>query len=320
MKRDPAHGNSVPRVSDTARDREQAAPLPPRPLALRAGVPDPADVITSYRAVGRDSRTTILQLLATEGVEFHFAPGTRVLDFGCGSGKVMRHFLPEAEVSELWGCDIDRPSIAWINAELNPPLHAFTNGVAPPLDQADASFDLVWSVSVFTHLTDHWAGWLAELHRVLRPGGLAIISFLGGAMYEVWTGQSWEPDEIGMTVLDHGQGWEVGGPTVFHSPWWLRAHWGRAFEIVQMREGSAPREHGLVLLRRRPGVDVTPELLERIDAAREPRELAALRKQVLLLQGESSRLRAQRDALSLTDARRLPRRVAGRLGQIRRGH
>ena len=65
---------------------------------------------------------------------------------------------------------------------------------------------------------------------------------------------------------------------------------------------------------------MTAELLERIDAAREPRELAALRKQVLLLQGESSRLRAQRDALSLTDARRLPRRVAGRLGQIRRGH
>ena len=308
------------RVSDEARDREQAAPLPPRPLARRAGVPDQADVIGSYRAVGRDSRTTILQLLDSAGFAF---PGTRVLDFGCGSGKVMRHFLPEAEVCDLWGCDIDQRSVDWINAELHPPLHAFANGEVPPLGQPSASFHLVWSVSVFTHLTDHWAGWLAELHRVLRPAGLAIVSFLGGAMYEEWTGEGWEPDRIGMTVLDHGQDWELGGPTVFHSPWWLREHWGRAFEIVQMREGSAPREHGLVLLCRRPGVDVTPELLERIDAAREPREpreLAALRKQVLLLQGESSRLRAQRDALSLTDARRLPRRVAGRLGQIRRGH
>lgn len=311
--------HSVARVSDEARDREQAAPLPPRPLALRAGVPDPADVIASYRAVGRDSRTTILQLLASEGVEFGFA-GARVLDFGCGSGKVMRHFLPEADVGELWGCDIDAPSVDWLNAELNPPLHAFTNDEAPPLDQPSQSFDLVWSVSVFTHLTDHWAGWLAELHRVLRPGGLAIISFLGGAMYEVWTGRSWDPDRIGMTVLDHGQDWQLGGPTVFHSPWWLREHWGRAFEIVQMREGSAPREHGLVLLRRRSDVDVTPELLERIDPAREPREVDALRQQVLLLQDESSRLRAQRDALSLADARRLPRRVAGRLGQMRRGH
>ena len=305
------------RVSDQARDRERAAPLPPRPLALRAGVPDPADVIASYRAVGRDSRTTILHMLESDGAEFEWS-GKRVLDFGCGSGKVLRHFLPEAELCELWGCDIDTRSVDWINAELNPPLHAFANGEAPPLDQPAESFDLVWSVSVFTHLTDHWAGWLAELHRVLRPGGLAIISFLGGAMYEVWTGESWEPDRIGMTVLDHGQDWELGGPTVFHSPWWLREHWGRAFEIVQMREGSAPREHGLVLLRRRAGVDVTPELLERIDVAREPRELDALGRQVSLLHGESSRLRAERDALALADARRLPRRVAGRLGQMRR--
>jgi SAM-dependent methyltransferase len=306
-------------VSDEARDREQQAPLPPRRLALRAGVPDPADVFASYRAVGRDSRTTILQLLESSGVGFAFGAGRRVLDFGCGSGKVMRHFLPEAEVCELWGCDIDRPSVAWINAELSPPLHAFANGEAPPLHQPAESFDLVWSVSVFTHLTDHWAGWLAELHRVLRPGGLAIVSFLGGAMFEVWTGQRWEPDEIGMTVLDHGQDWELGGPTVFHSPWWLREHWGRAFEIVELREGTAPREHGLVLLRRRSDVAVTPALLERIDPG-EPREIDALRRHVHLLHAESSRLRAQRDALALADARRLPQRVAGRLGQIRRGH
>jgi SAM-dependent methyltransferase len=301
-------------VSDTAEELERVAPLPPRALAIRAGVPDPADVIASYRAVGRDSRTTILDLL---GPTWSFA-GKRALDFGCGSGKVMRHFLPEAADCELWGCDIDKRSIDWINAELSPPLHAFANDEAPPLDQPSASFDLVWSVSVFTHLTDHWAGWLSELHRVLRPGGLAIMSFLGGAMYEVWTDEAWDPDRIGMTVLNHGQDWELGGPTVFHSPWWLREHWGRAFEIVQMREGIAPREHGLVLLRRRSGVEVTPALLERIDP-REPREIEALRWQVHLLQREAGVLRAARDALALADARRLPRRVAGRIGQMRRG-
>ncbi|MEA2222757.1 MAG: hypothetical protein QOH83_1133 [Solirubrobacteraceae bacterium] len=301
-------------MSDTADELERVAPLPPRALAIRAGVPDPTDVIASYRAVGRDSRTTILDLL---GPSWSFA-GKRALDFGCGSGKVMRHFLPEAADCELWGCDIDERSVDWINAELSPPLHAFANAEVPPLDQPTASFDLVWSVSVFTHLTDHWAGWLAELHRVLRPGGLAIVSFLGGAMYEVWTEEAWDPDRIGMTVLNHGQDWELGGPTVFHSPWWLLEHWGRAFEIVQMREGIAPREHGLVLLRRRAGVEVTPALLERIDPG-ERREVEALRWQVRLLQREAGVLRAARDALALAEGRRLPRRVAGRLGQMRRG-
>jgi SAM-dependent methyltransferase len=299
-------------MSDAAAALERAAPLPPHALAIRAGVPDPADVIASYRAVGRDSRTTILGLLG-DGWSFR---GKRVLDFGCGSGKVMRHFLAEAGECELWGCDIDAPSISWINAALNPPLRAFANGEAPPLDVPDGRFDLVWSISVFTHLTDHWAGWLAELHRVLAPDGLAIVSFLGGAMYEVWTGERWDPGRIGMTVLDYGQGWERGGPTVFHSPWWLREHWGRAFEIVEMREGSAPREHGLVLLRRGPGPPVAAAELERIDAAGEPREIDALRHQVRMLQRESGALRAERDALARAAARRLHRRVAGRLGQL----
>lgn len=298
------------RVTDAA-DLERAAPLPPRPLALRAGVPDPANVIDSYRAVGRDSRTTILELLG-DGWSWE---GKRALDFGCGSGKVLRHFLPEAQECELWGCDIDAPSIAWLQRELSPPLHAFLNGEAPPLDQPDATFDLVWSVSVFTHLTDHWAGWLADLHRVLAPDGLAIISFLGRAMYEVWTGSDWNEDEIGMTVLNHGQDWELGGPTVFHSPWWLREHWVRAFEIVQMREGAAPREHGLVVLRRRD-VDVSVASLQRIDPG-EAREIAALRHQVALLQGESTGLRGERDALAAAQAARFTRRVRGRLEQLR---
>lgn len=291
---------------------EQAAPLPPRELAIRVGVPDPVDVLGSYRRVGADSRTTILGLL---GPEWSFAD-KRVLDFGCGSGKVMRHFLAEAAEGELHGCDIDVRSIDWINARLAPPLHAFANDEAPPLAQPDGRYDLIWSVSVFTHLTDHWAGWIAELHRVLAEDGLFVCSILGGAMYEHWTGGTWEPDRIGMTVLNHGQDWELGGPTVFHAPWWLHEHWGRAFEVVELREGSAPGEHGLVLLRRRPGT-VTPAELERVDPG-EPRELEALRHQVRLLQLESAGLRGERDALLAADARRLPRRIRGRLGQLRR--
>jgi SAM-dependent methyltransferase len=142
---------------------------------------------------------------------------------------------------------------------------------------------------VFTHLTDHWAGWLAELHRVLRPGGLAIISFLGGAMFEVWTGEAWEPDTIGMTVLDHGQGWELGGPTVFHSPWWLREHWGRAFEILDLRPSGFANDpaagHGVVVARPR-AAPVTAADLELVQAA-DAREISALRHNIAQLHHEN---------------------------------
>lgn len=292
---------------------EAAAPLPPRSLAVRVGVPDPTgDALGSYRAVGRDSRQILLELL---GPDWSFE-GKKVLDFGSGPGKVMRHFLAEARQCELWGCDIDQPSIDWLEQHLSPPLHAFVNGERPPLDQPDGTFDLVWSVSVFTHLTDHWAEWVAEIHRVLADGGLFIATHLGGAMYEHWTGESWDEDRIGMTVLDHGQDWAHGGPTVFHSPWWLREHWGRAFEIVQLREGRAPGEHGIAVLRRRPG-SVTAEELERIDPG-EPRELAALRHHVRMLHAQSTRLRSERDALVTAEARRVPRRVTNRARQALR--
>lgn len=298
-------------MSDVA-TLEQAAPLPPRELAVRVGVPEQADVLGSYRALGRDSRATILELLGSDWAW----TGKRVLDFGCGSGKVLRHFLAEARAAELHGCDIDGPSIDWLGANLSPPLHPFRNGEAPPLDRPDGAFDLVWAVSVFTHLTDHWAAWVAELHRVLADRGLLIATFLGGAMYETWTGGTWDAERIGMTVLNHGQGWELGGPTVFHAPWWLHEHWGRGFEIVELREGRAPGEHGLVLMRRRPG-SVTAAELERVDPGDE-RALAALGHQIALLRLESAGLRAERDALAAADARRLSRRIEGRVRQTLR--
>src|SRR5947208_884804 len=54
------------------------------------------------------------------------------------------------------------------------------NGLAPPLAFDDASFDLVYALSVFTHLTgDLQVAWRDELRRVLRPGGRLLITTHG---------------------------------------------------------------------------------------------------------------------------------------------
>jgi len=242
---------SVFPLTPPANNLEAEAPLPPEHLARRVGVPETGgDVLEAYRRLGADSRSTICSLLPAE---WSF-DGKRVLDFGSGAGKVLRHFLPEAERAELWGCDIDAEAIAWLSGNLCPPLHACVNREKPPLEQPAGSFDLIWAVSVFTHLTRGWAPWLAELHRVLCDGGLLIATFLGQAVWEPRTGRSWPGDDrVGMKVLDRRQGWDLGGPTVFHSERWLRRHWGRAFELVELRHGEAPGEHGVVLMRRRPG-------------------------------------------------------------------
>jgi hypothetical protein len=57
---------------------------------------------------------------------------------------------------------------------------------------------------------------------------------------EVFTGEAWDEDRIGMNVLRPDQPWDAGGPVVLMSDWWVRAHWGRAFEILDV----APNIHG----------------------------------------------------------------------------
>ena len=217
--------------------------------------------------------------------------GKRVLDFGCGAGRTLRHFLAEAAEAEFWGCDIDTPSIEWVNANLNPPVRAFVNSELPPLPQPDGSFDLIYAFSVFTHITDAWSAWLLELRRLLAPDGLLVASFLGEGLSELIAGEPWEEERIGMNVLKAHQGWAAGGPMVLMSPWWIREHWGRAFEIVALFDDGVSETHGMVVARPRPVAPTRAEL-ERIDPD-EPREIIALRHNIGQLQRESAATHAE---------------------------
>jgi SAM-dependent methyltransferase len=264
-------------------------PLPPPELIGYVGNKDPATQVEDFELFGRRYRELILDLLPAD---WSFE-GKRVLDFGCGSGRVLRHFLEEGQVAELHGCDIDAASIAWLRENLSPPLHFSRNEEEPGLPFPDRHFDLIWAMSVFNVLTDTWSGWLCELHRVLRQDGLLLATFVGEGGSEFVAHESWVEDRIGMNVLAYGVSWEVGGPMVLHSPWWIREHWGRAFEILELRPTSDWGE-GAVVMRKRE-VSPTPEDLERIDPHDE-RELRALRHNLRQVQREGVMVRAAHEA------------------------
>ncbi|HXA53921.1 MAG TPA: class I SAM-dependent methyltransferase [Solirubrobacteraceae bacterium] len=249
---------------------------------------DQDDPVGSFDVMGANIRETILSI---QGVDW-FTEGRRILDFGCGAGKLLRHFLDEAKVCEFIGCDIDEPSINWLREHFSPPLNVFVCDEEPGLPLPDRSVDLVLAMSVFTHLTDHWAGWLLEIHRVLRPGGRFVCTYLGRGMSESIAGEAWNPDRIGMNVLRPWQSWDSGGPSVQHSEWWLRAHWGRAFEFERV-EDTDQAAHGLLVLRKR-NVGVTIEALQAVEPG-EPREVAALRHNVMKLAAEVSTIAHDRD-------------------------
>jgi SAM-dependent methyltransferase len=273
-------------------------PLPPAELTAYVGGRDADEA--RYEEVGRLCRAEILSRLP-EDWSFD---GKRVLDFGCGAGRTLRHFQEEARVAEFYGCDIDRPSIAWLLENMSPPFHAVQNDEVPPLPLESDSFDLIYAISVFTHISDHWSAWLVELHRLLREGGLLFATIFGPDVSEAWgkvpandraaRARSRAADRVGMNVLHYGRPWVDGGPAVFLSDWWIREHWGRAFDVVSIEhDGFLPRAdwrgQGVVLLRKR-AVEVTVEELERIDPT-DPREIDALKHNIRQLHHESWKAR-----------------------------
>ena len=207
-----------------------------------------------------------------------------MLDFGCGAGRTLRHFLAEARGAEIWGADIDRASIEWLERSLCPPLRVLRCAPEPPLPFDAGSFDLAWAISVFTHLADTSIAWLLELHRLLAPGGLLVASYMGRWSSEPIAGEPWDEDRIGMNVLRADDGWESGGPMVLMSDWWLREHWGRAFELLDV----APQVHGQTwaLLRRR---DVTLSVEDVERPGDDPREYGALRHNLVQVRREQRR-------------------------------
>lgn len=262
-----------------------AYPLPPVDLVTRVGTVQGTDPYDFYLREGSAVRGRIERMLPAD---WSWA-GKRALDFGCGSGRVLRNFLELDPAPELWGCDIDGASIDWLKANLKP-LHVFRNQLLPPLPVQDGFFDLIWATSVFTHI-DRWSEWLLEMHRVLAPGGVLIASWLGEGIWDAMVGEPYRPDEIGVTVLRH---WQVGGAWVFHSEWWLREHWGRAFDVLAVTppprhaDGSPEVTHSYIALRAKPG-RLTAVQLER-PAPEEPRELAGMQTNLRLLRAETDGL------------------------------
>jgi SAM-dependent methyltransferase len=277
-------------------------PYPPLKLAGRVGsLVGHEDPYAFYDLIGRECRNAIVSLLPDDWSW----EGVHVLDFGAGAGRTLRHFLDEAKRATFWASDIDRESIEWLQDNLSPPIRAFVSEEDPPLPLEAGSLDLIYAVSVFTHLTDTWSAWLLELHRLLKDSGLLVITFIGpGAAHHV-ANEPWDPDRIGMTVLKPGQAWDLGGPMVLHSPWWIEAHWGRAFEILDLRLDGfglpSPEGQGAVLLRKRT-VELEPADLE-LPSPDEPREAIAALENVRWLSREAIDVRRERDHAAAETAR-----------------
>lgn len=106
-----------------------------------------------------------------------FLPGARrVLDVGCGTGRLLRQARQRYRPAELVGVDLARGMLAEAIAATATELRIhYLHAGAERLPFTDEVFDLMFATMSMRHWTDQAAG-IAEIGRVLTRGGVLVLA------------------------------------------------------------------------------------------------------------------------------------------------
>lgn len=173
-----------------------------------------------------------------------------ILDWGCGPGRILRH-LPAVFGSGATGIGLD-PNVASINWCSNVlsklpggTIRVNQSRLSPPLPLEAASIDLIYGISILTHLSEpaHNA-WISELMRVLRPGGMALLTTHGpGYRVKLTDAERKKYDQNELIIRGQVQeGHRVF--TAYHPPQKMRELFAPVAEILTYVEGQ-PKNWGI---------------------------------------------------------------------------
>jgi len=253
------HGTAM-RVRDRLRAR-QALRRDPH-IAAPDGLPLPPDELVAqvsgvtsreeFLAGGATGREVITAVLARNGVAIDELDA--ILDFGMGCGRVARHWA--GSPVDVHGCDYNAVLVEWCRRNL-PHVTAAANRLVPPLPYDDEQFDLVYALSVFTHLTESQQhAWIAELRRVTKPGGLVLFT-THGPSFDLGDPE-WPPPDVrerlsqGELVVILPEHAGRNACTTLHPRNWVEQHMLAGLELLEYSANGAVMNGGqdLYLTRR----------------------------------------------------------------------
>jgi SAM-dependent methyltransferase len=207
-------------------------PLPPARLrTVVAGTPGLAWFLESGRqqaSIIRDAAARHSRVL--EDVE-------RMLDFGCGCGRVIRHWSG-LDGPEIHGSDFNRRLVDWCRSNLR--FAQFSvNGLRPPLLHEGNAFGVVYAVSVFTHLSRELEReWIDELSRILEPGGLLLLTTHGEEYVDRLRADERRAYEDGEVVVRWPRVAGTNLCTTFHPEAYVRARLAPGLDLLEFTPGA----------------------------------------------------------------------------------
>jgi ubiquinone/menaquinone biosynthesis C-methylase UbiE len=148
-------------------------PVPPNSNMRRTS----ARTIKHYLFSSLTTYSPIVTMARYYGIKFDGS--TNILDFGCGSGSQLMSLTRHFPGATYFACDVDPSAIEFVRKSY-PTVDAVTSGFMPPLGYSDNQMDLVYSVSTFSHFDlPTQRAWLLELFRIIKPGGLVLLTIEG---------------------------------------------------------------------------------------------------------------------------------------------
>lgn len=198
---------------------------------------------------GRLAADSITRAVARQGRDIR--DFERILDFGCGCGRVLRQWHSLKRV-QIFGTDYQHRLVRDCHRIL-PFAHLAVNGTEPPLPFADASFDLVYSLSVFTHLDERQQMlWRDEIRRVLKPDGLWLLTTQGVSYLSKLSAFERQRFDAGEVVCQRAAYRGLNFCQAFHPEQFVRASFAEGLAVVDFeREGARgnPKQDLYVLQR-----------------------------------------------------------------------
>lgn len=252
--------NQGPGAAVRAADGSGAAPeiqLPPPRLRYKVTGTDASDWFVES---GAKSLRDLERALAS--IRKSYGDFNDILEWGCGCGRILRHLPVPALPRKLYGNEIDAEAIEWVSAHMPWIETSVTQGL-PPLPYGDGSFDLIFNHSVMSHLDeDYQDAWLAELARVLRPGGVVTLTVHGQHAFDQFSGGIPPESPLREQVTDifYTRGlfftkddqWGADFPDFYHSAFhnvrYVFDHWSKFLRVCQYIPRGALDYQDMVVL------------------------------------------------------------------------